>query len=182
MEQQMPCGAATGVRIRTAAAADRPALAAMLSRCTGQTLHRRFLAPLRSFPEPYLSEALSGHADHLALVASTPTAVVALGSCRATGDGTADLAILVEDAWQRQGVGTRLLTRLLEHAERHSIRRLKATMLAEQDWIMWALRAFGSCTATGRSGVLEVTLSAISTGRAWRSGIHHRLPVAQIRF
>ena len=158
MELLMPSRAATAVRIRPATAADRPALTEMLARWSESTRVKRFLTPLRSFPERYLTEALAGHGDHLALVAATPTAVVALASCRATAGATADLAVLVEDAWQRQGIGTCLLNGLLDHADRNGLRTLKATMQPEQDWIMWALRAFGRCTARLSMGVLEVTM------------------------
>ena len=158
MEPPMPSPAAAAVRIRPATAADRPALTEMLARCSESTRSKRFLAPLRSFPERYLTEALAGHADHLALVAATPTAVVALASYRATAGATADLAVLVEDACQRQGIGTCLLNGILDHADRSGLRTLKATMRPEQDWIMWALRAFGTCTARLSMGVLEVTM------------------------
>jgi N-acetylglutamate synthase-like GNAT family acetyltransferase len=158
MEPPMPCRHATAVRIRPATPADRPALTEMLARCSESTRLKRFLAPLPSFPERYLTEALAGHADHLALVAATPTAVVALASCRATAGATADLAVLVEDAWQQQGLGTCLLNGLLDHADRTGLRTLKATMRPEQDWIMWALRAFGACTARLSMAVLEVTV------------------------
>ena len=158
MEPPMPSRHATAVRIRPATPADGPALTEMLARCSESTRLKRFLAPLRSSPEPYLTEALAGHADHLALVAATPTAVVALASCRATAGATADLAVLVEDAWQRQGIGTCLLNGLLDHADRNGLRTLKATMRPEQDWIMWALRAFGACTARLSMAVLEVTM------------------------
>jgi GNAT superfamily N-acetyltransferase len=130
----------------------------MLSRCTGLTRSLRFLAPLRSFPEPYLTEALSGHPEHYALVAATPAAVVALASCRAVSGDTAELAVLVEDARQRQGIGTRLLKRLIEHADRSGLRTLRATLFAEQEWIVRPLRAYGTCTAVMSKGVLEVTV------------------------
>jgi GNAT superfamily N-acetyltransferase len=130
----------------------------MLSRCTGSTRSLRFLAPLRSFPEPYLTEALSGHPEHFALVAATPAAVVALASCRAVAGGTAELAVLVEDARQRQGIGARLLMRLIEHADRSGLPTLRATLLAEQEWIMRPLRAYGTSTAVMSKGVLEVTV------------------------
>jgi GNAT superfamily N-acetyltransferase len=145
-------------RIRRACVADRPALAEMLSRCTGATRSLRFLAPLRSFPEPYLTEALSGQPEHFALVAATPAAVVALASCRAVAGGTAELAILVEDARQRQGIGARLLKSLIEHADRSGLRTLRASLLAEQEWIVRSLRAYGTCTAAMSTGVLEVTV------------------------
>jgi GNAT superfamily N-acetyltransferase len=129
----------------------------MLSRCTGSTRSLRFHAPLRSFPEPYLTEALSGHPQHFALVAATPAALVALASCRAVAGG-AELAVLVEDACQRQGIGARLLERLIEHADRSGVRTLRATLLAEQEWIVRPLRAYGTCTAAMSKGVLEVTV------------------------
>ena len=145
-------------RIRPACADDRPALAEMLSRCTDSTRSRRFFAPLRSFPEPYLTEALSGHPEHFALVAATPAVVVALASCRAVDGGSAELAVLVEDARQGQGIGAGLLKRLIEHADRSGLRTLRATLLAEQEWIMRPLRAYGTCTAVMNEGVLEVTV------------------------
>jgi GNAT superfamily N-acetyltransferase len=145
-------------RIRPACAADRLALAEMLSRCSGSTRSLRFLAPLRSFPEPCLTEALSGHQEHFALVAATPAAVVALASCRAVSAGTAELAVLVEDAHQRQGIGARLLKRLIEHADRSGLRTLTAALLAEQEWIARPLRAYGTCTILMKTGVLEVTV------------------------
>jgi GNAT superfamily N-acetyltransferase len=159
-------------RIRPARTADRPALAEMLSRCTGSTRSLRFFAPLRSFPEPYLTEALSGHPGHFALVAATPAAVVALASCRTVAGGTAELAVLVEDARQRQGIGARLLRRLIEHADRSGIWTLRATVLAEQEWIVRPLRAYGTCAALMSKGVLEVTVR-------WR--VDDRNPGAEAR-
>ena len=146
----------------------------MLARCSESTRLKRFLAPLRSFPERYLTEALAGHADHLALVAATPTAVVALASCPSHGQHNADLAVLVEDAWQRQGIGTCLLNGLLDHADRNGLRTLKATMRPEQDWIMWALRAFGACTARLSMAVLEVTMRREPTEPACPRPRQHR--------
>jgi GNAT superfamily N-acetyltransferase len=159
--QPMP-GLATSAReparIRLARAADRPTLAEMLSRCTSSTRSRRFFAPLRSFPEPYLTAALAELPEHLALVAATPAVVVALASCCAVDGCTAELAVLVEDARQRQGIGAQLMKRLIEHADRSGLRTLRATLLAEQEWIMRPLRAYGTVTAVMSKGVLEVTV------------------------
>ena len=59
MEPPMPSAAATAVRIRPATTADRPALTEMLARWSESTRLKRFLAPLRSLPERYLTEALA---------------------------------------------------------------------------------------------------------------------------
>lgn len=89
----------------------------------------------------------------------TATRAQAAGaSCRAGADGTAELAVLVEDAWQRRGLGTRLLTQLIMHADRSGIRILTATVLGEQAWILRALRSCGTCRATVRMGTFQVTV------------------------
>ena len=124
--------ASTPFQVRRASPADRTALTEMLSRCTDTTRLRRFQGRRRSFPEPYLTEALSGHPEHFALVAGAPAVAVALASCRAVAGDAAELAVLVEDAWQRHGIGTRLLNELIEHADRSGLRTLKATMLASR--------------------------------------------------
>lgn len=152
--------AADGVplRIRPARLTDRPHLAEMLTRCSLLARQRRFLAPLRYWPERYLAEAVQGGDEHFALVAATPAAVVALASCRTVGGDVADLAVLVEDAYQRQGIGACLVNRLVEHADANGLRTLKATVQADQPWIVQALSACGTCRATIKMDVFEVAL------------------------
>jgi GNAT superfamily N-acetyltransferase len=144
--------------VRRARPHDRPALIAMLGRCTTETRYLRFLGHARSFPEPYLTNAVGGACEHLALVAEAPGVLVALASCIDVADGVADLGILVEDAYQRRGIGTCLLSRLVEHADRRGLRALTATVLGEQAWLLKALRAYGRVEASMRYGVFEVML------------------------
>ncbi len=153
--------------LRRAARTDRQALIEMLSRCSDQTRLRRFHGNLRSFPEPYFTEALAGSAEHFALVAETPGAVAALASCIASAGGAGELAIIVEDARQRQGIGGRLLRMLVEHAGRSGLRTLKATVLADQQWIVRALRSYGTCRAVISAGVFEVTVRREPGAVSW---------------
>ena len=156
--------------VRRAAAADRPALERMLARCTGQTRYRRFHGPVTAFPERYLTEALSGSPLHFALVACLDEdaevegtvvdgTVVALASCRAVDEGVAELGILVEDEWQRRGVGGDLLREIVAYAARTGLRALQAQVLAEQPWIVGLLRRHGTCAIAGAGQALYVTLS-----------------------
>jgi len=151
--------------VRRAAAGDRPALERMLARCTGQTRYRRFHGPVSVFPERYLTEALSGSPVHFALVAcldedgEVDGTVVALASCRAVDEGVAELGILVEDEWQRRGVGDHLLGEIVAHAASTGLRALRAQVLAEQPWIVGLLRRHGTCTTSGAGQTLYVTLS-----------------------
>lgn len=140
----------------------------MFDRCTMATRYRRFHGPVKAIPGRYLTDALSGSASHHALVAcpapdlaSAPDdgRVVALASCRTVGEGTAELGLLVEDAWQRNGLGSRLLRDLVTHADRAGLRVLEAQLLVEQSWITSLLRPYGTSRLRSTwDGVLNVTL------------------------
>jgi GNAT superfamily N-acetyltransferase len=47
---------------------------------------------------------------------------VALASCRAETDGVAELGILVEDEYQRLGIGAAALREIAGHARRTGVR------------------------------------------------------------
>jgi GNAT superfamily N-acetyltransferase len=170
------------VSVRRAETADREALARMFDRCTPQTRYRRFHGPIKAIPGRYLADALSGSAFHHALVAClepdpasaadpAPFAgpdvrageIVALASCRMVDEGAAELGLLVEDAWQRHGLGTRLLGDLVDQASRAGLRVLQAQVLAEQAWITGLLRPYGACHLRSTwDGVLNVTVRLAS--------------------
>jgi GNAT superfamily N-acetyltransferase len=169
-------GAAGGlVRARQAVPGDREALAQMYERCTTSTRYRRFHGPVKAIPERYLAEALSGSPFHYALVAFLEPAsaahtralsgrIVALASCRLVEEGAAELGILVEDAWQRQGLGTRLVDELVAHASHSGLSVLEAQLLAEQAWITGLLRPHGTCRLRSTwNGVLNVTVRLAPT-------------------
>ena len=158
--------AAVSVAVRRAAEGDRQALAEMLARCTGETRYLRFQGYVHVFPERYLSEALSRSPLHYALVVSVAgadgaadPAVVALASCRAVEEGVAELGFLVEDAWQRRGIGARLLREIVDHAARTGQRALTAQVLPEQSWIVGLLGRYGPCRTALTGNALNVTLT-----------------------
>lgn len=170
----VPAGpAGTGsslLRVRQAVPADRAALARMFERCTAATRYRRFHGPVKAIPERYLAEALSRSPFHHALVACLEPAsaahalalsggIVALASCRLVDEGAAELGVLIEDAWQRKGLGTGLVRALVAHASDVGLRVLEAQLLAEQAWITSLLRPHGTCRLRSTSnGVLNVTV------------------------
>jgi GNAT superfamily N-acetyltransferase len=85
--------------------------------------------------------------------------VVALASCRAVDEGVAELGILVEDEWQRRGVGGYLLGEIVAYAARTGLRALQAQVLADQPWIVGLLRRHGTCTTASAGQALHVTLT-----------------------
>jgi GNAT superfamily N-acetyltransferase len=165
---------ASACEVRRAAAGDRPALERMLARCTGETRYRRFHGYVNLFPEPYLTEALSGSPLHFALVACAAAGeiddtvvddtvvddtLVALASCRAVAEGVAELGVLVEDAWQRHGVGAQLFREIVGYASRTGLRALQAQVLGDQSWIVGVLRRYGPCEVVAARGTLTMTLT-----------------------
>ena len=168
------------IRVWHPATADHEELARMFERCTLETRYRRFHGPVKAIPERYLADALSGRPFHYALVAGPVPApgavpawdpaaasgpdtlaggIVALASCRTVDEGAAELGLLIEDAWQRHGLGTRLLRDLVAHARGAGLRVVEAQVLAEQAWIAGLLRPYGTCRVRSAwGGVLNVTV------------------------
>lgn len=162
--------------VRPAVTTDRAALTRMFERCTLETRYRRFHGPVKAIPGRYLAEALAGGPFHYALVgcpapaagadegpapdpAARPDEIVALASCRTIDEGAAEIGLLIEDAWQRRGLGTRLLSALVAHASRAGLRIIEAQLLAEQAWLTRLLRPYGPCRLRSTwDGVLNVTL------------------------
>ncbi|WP_141658761.1 GNAT family N-acetyltransferase [Carbonactinospora thermoautotrophica] len=101
------------VTIRRAGRQDLAAVTAMHRRCSPETLYRRYLAHKREVSQ--LDSLLSARFGYT-LVANTPDGdVVAMANLMWDGS-TAELGVLVEDAWQRQGLGTALVRRLIAFA------------------------------------------------------------------
>ena len=93
--------------LRTAHAGDADALVRMADRCSTRTLRGRFGAPIAALPPRVAVRLLE---EGPALVAQVGSEVVGLATVAATRGGEpAEVALLVEDDWQRRGLGTRLL-------------------------------------------------------------------------
>jgi GNAT superfamily N-acetyltransferase len=139
----------------------------MFLRCTPSTVYRRFHGQVKAFPASYLAEALSGVPEHYALVACAGPGcgrVAALASCRLDPDrGEGELGILVEDEWQRRGLGSSLLELLVSWADGRGVRALNAQVLTEHDWIIGLLTPYGQCSSVFRRGVREVRLDRTRT-------------------
>lgn len=131
------------VLIRRPAPADRPAIEEMFARCSAQSRYARFLAPLAVIPTRHLADVLDPASENEAWVGTMrdePERVVALGSW-AANRADAELALLVEDEWQRRGIGSRLLAILADGAQRAGYCRLTASVLTEARHVVRMLRA-----------------------------------------
>lgn len=125
------------ITIRPIRDGDGPALKAAHDRLSPHSKYMRFLAP-----KPHLSTADTRYLvqvdgqDHLAVVATPvddPGCILAVARfVRLPEDPrTAEFAIVVGDAVQQEGLGTKMMERLSQAASERGITRFRATMLAE---------------------------------------------------
>jgi len=125
------------VVIRPLRADDGERLRAAYERLSPETKYRRFLVPkphLSSTDVRYLVDVDA--INHVALVATAaedPERIVAVGRFVRLADdpAAAELAVVVGERFQGEGLGSMLLERLAQAALARGITRLRATMLAE---------------------------------------------------
>lgn len=154
-----PNGVATVDRL---VPSDVDALLAMYERCSPDTTYRRWHGHLRSFPTAYLSALLAGADQHIAVVARRESRVIGFASAAETVPGTREIGILVEDRWQRRGVGRRLQSILLTESVALGTQYVRAEVLASDAWLVDALRVLGPTSVRTESGIMtaEVQLWA----------------------
>ena len=102
-------------------------------RLSPETVQLRFFQPVRAPSEKMLHHfAEVDHDAREALVAEVNGEIVAVVRYdRGADPRTAEVAILVEDAWQGHGLGKLLLRRLTNEALSHGIETLTATVLGQ---------------------------------------------------
>ena len=127
----------TRLNIRPIRPEDKAELTAGLGRLSPTTVHKRFMSPKTRFSAAelrYLTEVDGHHhAAHVAEEADPPNRIVAVARYVELPDdpGTADVAIVVGDPLQGQGLGTVMAAHLAEEAARNGIRGFSATMLSD---------------------------------------------------
>lgn len=130
--------------------ADLPALLEMLTRCSAATLQRRFHGP--SDGVAYLTRVAAGGDASDTVLAWLGEQCVGAATLAGSGDDV-ELGVLVEDAWQRRGVGTRLVRRLVERARAAGVTVLRADVLGEDRFILRALSRIDDLRVSCESGV-----------------------------
>ncbi len=94
--------------VRLASFDDTGALMRMHARCSTDSIYRRYATPLARIDERFARRLLLAGGG--ALVAAVGDEVVGVASISVCEAGVAEVSILVEDGWQRRGLGARLLS------------------------------------------------------------------------
>lgn len=153
----------TELTVRLATADDLTGVRAMHERCSIVSRQRRYLGGPAIPPVARLGRLLDP-ARGLTLVAladpppGADERIVAMGNLVAEG-AMAELGLLVEDGWQRRGVGTAMARRLVAHALDAGYAALTAHTHADNAAVARTLDRLGLPRAVDRDGpVLTVTV------------------------
>ena len=164
MQYTLPSG--VRVLVRPIEPGDKDRLVNGLRQLSLESIRKRFLAAKPSFSRSelrYLTEV--DGVNHIALVAvleDDPEQLVAVARCVRLPDrpDTAEMAIVVGDPWQGQGLGRELARRLADAALAVGIRRFAATMLGDNEAARRLMLTFARRLEAGRisAGLREVVV------------------------
>lgn len=109
--------------LATLEASDADALLGLFDRLSPESVYRRYFSPVQRRERLRDSVSRIDHHDREAIAAVESGEVVGLAEYARVGPGSplADLAIVVADGWQRQGLGTRLIAALSGRAAEEGI-------------------------------------------------------------
>jgi GNAT superfamily N-acetyltransferase len=129
------------ITIRRAGPDDHEASVAMHSRCSERTLSLRYHGPVPD-ADRYLDHLLSPRFGRTLAVESASGRVVALGHLLWDGDET-EVALIVEDGWQRRGIGSELLGKLTALAAEARCGGVYAVTQSSNTGMVAAMRGLG---------------------------------------
>jgi len=158
------------VAVRQATAADAVLTAELLCRLSDDARHMRYMRSGHFSAEAIWREAArmtqAQSPDHTTLLATIQPSeydeAVAVAELVRDHDGAAraEIALVVRDDMQQQGLGSFLLGRLVRVAERSGITRLSASLLADNYAMLCLIRGLGlPYSATTSFGEMQVIIS-----------------------
>jgi GNAT superfamily N-acetyltransferase len=129
---------------------------AMLARCSSASRFHRF----HGFTDglAYFGALLRDQPLDRTVLAWHDSSCVGAATLGVSATGVLDLAVLVEDAWQRRGIGTRLAESLLEQSRARGVTNVHADILSDDSHILEALRRIGPLTVSSERGIYSVNL------------------------
>jgi RimJ/RimL family protein N-acetyltransferase len=144
------------LEIRALRREDRDEILAAVGRTGAQSLQRRFFAAKRKFSESEIAFFTNiDFTNHVALVAEIDEdgepAIVGGGRYIIVRPGQAELAFVVIDAYQGQGIGTILMRHLATLARQAGLRELIAEVLPENSAMRKIFSKFGFQPGSGTS-------------------------------
>ncbi len=134
------------VAIRLGRPADTAGVEAMHERSSEESRYQRYFTPMNEWREDNLRRISGGHRGATLVVTDVHDVVIALGNVFPAGPDdvdAAEIAVIVEDAWQGAGVGLLLLNHLIDVGRRMGFTSLIAYVLADNRGMRALLEATG---------------------------------------
>jgi acyl-CoA synthetase (NDP forming)/GNAT superfamily N-acetyltransferase len=156
------------VHIRMVMPSDLAALRALHARCSDRSMYLRFFSPSRPAADAYLTSLIgSNGGDRVALVACVHDEIVGVATYERLDDARAEIALLVSDDSQHEGIGTLLLEHLASVARHMGIRRFVADVLTENSNMVHLLHDLGfEMNMALDRGTMRVALDLAPSDRA----------------
>ncbi|MFJ3583553.1 GNAT family N-acetyltransferase [Streptomyces sp. NPDC090127] len=162
------------ITVRRADQRDLVAARAMHDRCSPRTLALRYHGPVGD-ADRYLDHLLSPRFGRTLAVQTASGRLVALGHLLWDGDET-EVALMVEDDWQRRGIGAELLGRLVAMAVEAGCASVYAVTQSSNTGMVAAMRALNlPLDYQIEDGTLVITARLATAPAAPR----HRLPLGE---
>jgi ribosomal protein S18 acetylase RimI-like enzyme len=152
------------IAIRALRPDDRAGMLAAIGRTSMQSLQRRFFVPKKGFSEQEMAFFLNiDFESHVAIVAEVEEderpVIAGGGRYIVVQPGQAEIAFVVVDAYQGQGIGTILMRHLAVLARNAGPKELIAEVLPENTAMLKLFKKFGFRTyAKGSPQVVHLTL------------------------
>lgn len=164
------------ITVRRADGSDLAAARAMHDRCSERTLGLRYHGPVAD-ADRYLGHLLSPRFGRTLAATTASGKLVALGHLLWDGDET-EVALLIEDDWQRRGIGSELLGRLIALAVEAGCDSVYAVTQSSNTGMVAAMRGLGlPLDYQIEEGTLVITARLDATPVASR--VAYELPRAQ---
>ena len=117
------------IQVRPVLKQDREELGALYARASSRSRYLRFFTAGISIDRE-VQRLIAPADDHVALLAEHDGRAVGVASYEILSDDQAEFAVLVDDAWQGEGIGSLLIEQLAAMARRAGIRELIGHVLA----------------------------------------------------
>ncbi len=125
-----------GMLLREATTEDVQRLRRMFARCSAESIYRRFHLPFPTVPEAFVDLLVGAGRDlrggrFVVAVQGDKIVGYAMRVDGAPSEGEAEVAVVVEDGWQKKRLGTALLAAVCEGARVRGIEILRCETLSE---------------------------------------------------
>src|SRR6266496_1841103 len=155
------------VHIRPVGSDDRKALLALNERVSDQSIFYRFFTLSRHAADDYVERLLRpARVEHQVLVALVGDEVVGVAAFERLSRDSAEIALLIDDHEQHEGIGTLLIEHLAGIGRRYRIQRFVAEVLAENAAMIRVVRSLGfEIDSRLEYGVLRLTFDLEASAR-----------------